>query len=121
MTEKKILIVDDDKVLLKILEKTLLSAGYSVAKAENGRDGIIAAREWLPDLIILDIMMPEMDGGETAEALRADALTKDIPIIFLTSLLTKKEEGRGNPLLGRKAMAKPLIPDDLLHEIKEYI
>ena len=121
MTEKKILIVDDDQIFLKILEKTLLSAGYSVAKAENGKEAILVAREWHPDLIILDIMMPEMDGGETAEALKSDSSTKNTPIIFLTSLLTKKEEGQGKPLLGRKAMAKPLYPEDLLHEIKEYI
>ena len=121
MAEKKILIVDDDIILLKILEKMLLSADYSVAKAENGKEAIVIAREWNPDLIILDIMMPEMDGGETAEALRADALTKDIPIIFLTSLLTKREEGKGIPLLGRKAMAKPPIRDALLQEIKKHV
>lgn len=119
--EKKILVVDDDIVHLKIVEKILIAAGYTVAKAMDGKDALVIAREWNPDLILLDIMMPGMDGGETAEALRKNLLTKDIPILFLTSLLTKKEEGERKSLLGRKFMAKPFNPDELLKEIKEYL
>jgi len=119
--EKKILIVDDDITHLKLLEKILLSAGFSVAIAMDGKEAIVIAREWNPALILLDIMMPGMDGGETAEALEKNPRTKDIPILFLTSLVTKKEEGKRKSLLGRNFMAKPFNPDELLKEIKKYL
>lgn len=116
----KILIVDDDRVCLIILEKTLLNAGYAVAKAESGRQAIIIAKEWHPNLIIMDIMMPGMDGGETAEALERDPVTKEIPIMFLTSLLTKKEVPKWKSLLSRSFIAKPFNADDLLDKIEKF-
>lgn len=120
MDSKKILIVDDDQILLKMLERSLVWAGYAVSQATNGEEALSAAREWNPDLIILDIMMPQMDGGETAEFLQKDPLTKDIPIIFLTSLLTKQEENDGKALLGKKLLAKPYNPHKLLQEIEKH-
>lgn len=121
MIEKKVLIVDDDIVQLKMLNKTLSSAGYSVAQATNGKDALLIAKEWHPDLIILDVMMPEMNGGETAVALGKNALTKEIPTIFLTSLLTKDEERRQKTLQGKRVLAKPFNPDNLINEIEKYL
>lgn len=121
MAEKKILIVDDDEVLLKILDKKLSSAGCSVAKATNGKDAISIARRRRPDLIILDIMMPAMNGIEVAKELEKDYATKDIPIIFLTALLTKEEEKERKVIRGRSCLAKPLNMKDLLKEIKKHL
>ena len=117
MLKKKILIVDDDKVLLMMLDKCLTAAGYSIGKATNGKDAVLIAKEWNPDLIILDIMMPEMDGAEAALALRENATTKKIPKLFLTSLISKDEEKSGKFFMGEMYIAKPYEKEKLLKEI----
>jgi len=121
MDVKKILIVDDDEVFLKMLEKTLVSSGYSVFQATNGKDAIDIAKSWEPHLIILDIMMPEMDGGETALVLEKDSATQNIPIIFMTSLLKKEDENKLTYSQMRSYMAKPYNKDELLAEIEKKI
>ncbi len=80
---KKVLIVDDEPDVLEVLGRRLTQAGYQVIKAQNGEDGILKAKKELPNLIILDIIMPDMDGGSVANKLKEDKTTKDIPIIFL--------------------------------------
>jgi CheY-like chemotaxis protein len=121
MDEKKILIVDDDEVFLKMLEKTLTSSGYSVSMVTNGKDAIDAAKHWRPHLIILDIMMPEMDGGETTLVLERDPSTANIPIIFMTSLLKKEDEDKLAYSQKRSYMAKPYEKDELLAEIAKKL
>lgn len=122
MPSKKILIVDDENDMLMVLEKRLSSAGYNVIKANNGNDAIRLAREEHPDLIVLDIVMPEIDGSVVAEILKQDVNTKSIPIIFLTCLLTKKEETiLGHEIHGHFFIAKPFDQDELLKEIKKTI
>ena len=89
MAKKKILIVDDKKDVLLMLGKRLMAEGYSVLTADNGKDAITIAKSKSPDLIILDVLMPGMDGCEVAERLKDDFRTQNIPIIFLTALLTR--------------------------------
>ena len=85
MTKPHILIVDDDPLNVKLLKATL-GPSYEISIATNGQDGIeIAASENPPDLILLDIMMPEMDGYETCRRLKADGQTHSIPIVFITA------------------------------------
>jgi DNA-binding response OmpR family regulator len=81
---KKILVVDDTKSYLFILSETLRSAGFVVATAENGEDGLAAVKDEKPDLILLDITMPKMDGITMAKKLQEDGI--QIPIIFLTNM-----------------------------------
>jgi len=119
-SEKKILIVDDDPVTLKMLEKILLSAGYWVAKATNGKEALYIADDFLPDIIILDIVMPIMDGTETIEFLRKNPRTKDIPVIFLSSLITKKDE-MGKFAQSKSYLAKPINREKVLKEIDKYL
>ena len=119
---KKILIVDDEVDVVEALEARLKANRYSVTMAESGREALIQAREVGPDLIILDIMMPDMDGNEVARVLRDDKSTKDIPIIFLTALQTKEDEKRQGPEIGENVVfAKPFEFDKLLKKIKELI
>ena len=117
MNEKKILIVDDDPVTLKMLEKILLSAGYWVAKATNGKEALYIADDFLPDLIILDIMMPVMDGTEAMEKLEKNPRTKNIPVLFLTSLISKNDE-LGKSAKNRRFLAKPIDRDKMLIEVE---
>ena len=121
MSSKKILVVDDDKVLLKILDERLSTSGYSVAYTTNGKDAVSIAKERRPDLIILDVVMSEMDGLETAEALENDPATKNIPIIFITALLSQDELEERGPISGRMSFAKPVNIDLLLNEIQKIL
>jgi len=118
---KKILIVDDEPDILMLLERRLSQEGYSVIKAQNAKEAIAAARKELPNLILLDIVMPGMDGAKAAEILRNDPLTKDIPVIFVTCLFTKEEEKKGHARAGRYFVAKPYDPEELLRIIAKNI
>jgi len=119
-SEKKILIVDDDPITLKMLEKILLSAGYCVAKATNGKEALYIADDFLPDLITLDINMPVMDGTEVMERLNKNPRTKNIPVIFLSSLITKQDE-MGKYGKSKSYLAIPIVREILLKEIDKCL
>jgi len=117
---QSILIIDDDIICQNMLRSTLIQAGYTVIVTSDGNEGIEKVAEELPDLIILDIMMPEMDGGEVAQLLKSDPKTAGIPIIFLSSLITEKEKKIGGKDDVISFLSKPYNRDELLNEIKKY-
>ena len=80
-----LLLVDDEKTNLKVLSE-LLRSDYRIRLAQNGQQALEKCRQQLPDLILMDVLMPGMDGFETLKALRADAFTAQIPVIFITGL-----------------------------------
>lgn len=86
----KILIVEDDEVLSKIFQKKIESTGFKVIAAYSGNEGLTAAQKEKPDLILMDIMMPGMDGFHVIKALKENAETKNTPIIILTNLGTSE-------------------------------
>lgn len=119
---KKILVADDDEVFLKLLDNDLTKEGYAVIKTQSGKEAISLAKSQKPDLIFLDLNMPDVSGGEVGEILKHDPRTKGIPVIFLTGLLTKKEEEeRGRMIGGNRFIAKPYHLQVLLDEIAKYI
>lgn len=119
---KKILVVDDDKVFIKLAENDLTKEGFTVITGQSGKQAISLARTQNPDLILLDINMPDISGGEVADALKEYPQTQNIPIIFLTALLTKgEEEKRKNMIHGHYFIAKPYDLKALLKEIHKYI
>jgi len=118
---RSILVIDDDIVSRNMLKSTLTQAGYSVLLAGNGQEGIEKASLEHPGLILLDIMMPGMDGGEVAGFLQMDFETSRIPIIFLSSMI---KENQIKPDGGTGAvtyLAKPYDRDELLKEVRRYI
>jgi len=121
MENGNILIVDDDKVTLRTLEKILIRAGYSVIPLSLGKEAIKIAKDRSPDLIILDIMMPDMDGGDVAAVLKDDPKTKSIPIIFLSSLVTKREEQSSSRQHGLYFISKPFEREELLRKIRNSL
>ncbi|MDO8535709.1 MAG: response regulator [Candidatus Omnitrophota bacterium] len=118
---KKVLIVDDEPATVQFLALRLTNSGYEVLKAYNGVEAVKIAKKEQLDLIILDILMPEMDGTKTAAILKESPETKNIPIIFLTCLFTKEDEKQGNKRGGEFFVAKPYDGDQLLKVIKENI
>lgn len=119
---KNILVVDDEKDVLLILEKILTAKGYSVITATNGTNAIALAKSQHPDLIILDIVMPGMDGGEVSAKLQEHPLTRSIPVIFLTALLTKREEYQEKYTINSNIIfAKPIDTEELLAQIEELL
>ena len=119
---KKVLIVDDEEDVLNVLTKRLSSEGYHVIKAVNGEEAIMKAKKEIPDLILLDVVMPGMDGGEVQHVLSEDDATKNIPILFLTCLLSKEDEKREGHISGNNFfIAKPYKPDELLNMVRDRI
>jgi len=122
MQGKTILVVDDEKDVQFMLEKRLTADGYSVITANNGTDALMLAKSKHPDLIILDLVMPGIEGGEVAARLKAALETRDIPVIFLTALLSKTEEGKYGPLIsGNITFAKPFNPEEVLAQIEKLL
>jgi len=122
MVKKKILIVDDEKDVLLMLEKRLSAEGYYVLTANNGRDAINIAKSESPDLIILDVVMPGMEGDEVAEKLKEYPSTKKIPVIFLTAIIGKRESRKKDHIIGGNFIfAKPFESEELLDEVKTLV
>ena len=116
---KRILIVDDERDVLSVLGKGLTKRGYSVILADNGGDAIMLAKSEHPDLIVLDILMPGMDGTEVAAELRENPETEDIPVMFLTCLYPKEKEAeRGNMIGAHLMFAKPYDIEEMLTAIE---
>lgn len=118
MANKTILVVDDEKDLLDLIEYNLKKEGFDVLKAENGEEGIKIAKEHKPDLVLMDIMMPKMDGMEAVEKIRADEDLKSIPIIFLTARSDEKTEVEGLNKGGDDYITKPISTTKLISRIK---
>ncbi len=93
--KKKILIIEDYKNIVEILTMRLSKMGYTVISAKDGQEGLTLARKEKPDLIVLDVMLPKMNGYKISRLLKFDSRYKDIPIIMLTSRETKRDEKMG--------------------------
>jgi CheY-like chemotaxis protein len=121
MQPNEILVVDDDLISRNMLKAALSKAGYSVVTASSGMEGIKLAVERLPNLIILDIMMPDIDGGEVAGILRKDPKTENIPIIFISVLISEEEEKSGGKKDIVSFLSKPYNREKLLNEVRKYL
>lgn len=121
MPKQTILVVDDERDLLDLIEYNLKKEGFKVFKAENGEEGISKAKEHQPDLILLDIMMPKMDGLEAVEIMRKDDDLKKTPIIFLTARSDEKTEIDGLNKGGDDYITKPISTTKLVSRIKAVL
>jgi two-component system, OmpR family, alkaline phosphatase synthesis response regulator PhoP len=121
VSKQTILVVDDERDLLDLIEYNLKKEGFKVLKAENGEEGISKAKEHKPDLILLDIMMPKMDGLEAVEIMRKDDDLKKTPIIFLTARSDEKTEIDGLNKGGDDYITKPISTTKLVSRIKAVL
>jgi len=118
-----LLIIDDDSNVCETLKLHLeRSHGFSVHTAQDGRSGLRLAQKIVPDVILLDVMMPGMSGGQVAETLREFRSTERIPVIFLTGALTKAEaEERGGEFGGELFLAKPVSGDEIAATVRSVL
>ena len=122
MNQKRILIVDDESGFTRLLKLTLEKTGNFIVKEEN--DGTRAhetAREFKPDLILLDIVMPKIDGGDVASKIKADWSLGSVPIVFLTAIVSNKEAHSSDLIGGFPFLAKPVSLDNLIRCIEEHL
>ncbi|MCD8491641.1 MAG: response regulator [Geovibrio sp.] len=113
----KILIADDELRLRKVVALHLKKAGFAVLEAGNGRQALEIAKEQKPDVIVLDIMMPEMNGLEACEALKADPELKDVPVILLTAMAEAGDIEKGGAAGAEYYLTKPFSPKELIDKI----
>lgn len=117
----KILIVDDVPKNIQVAANILKRGDYIISFADNGRTALSVARKNLPDLILLDVMMPEMDGFETCTELKKDELTKDIPVIFLTAKIETENVIKGFEIGAADYVLKPFNSEELLARVRTHV
>ena len=121
MSKEKVLIIEDEKDIVKMLDYNLRKEGFRIFSANNGEDGLDMARRENPDLILLDLMLPEMDGLDVCKAVKNDAKTTHIPIIILTAKAQESDKVVGLELGADDYVTKPFSPRELIARIKAVL
>lgn len=119
--KKKVLIVDDEGDLTDMVALRLEHEGFSIAVANNGKAGLKKAKEFKPDVVLLDVLMPEMDGWEVCKKLKEGHATKSIPVILFTVLEKKKVEKGAKQCGVIRIIGKPFDKNELLRTLREEI
>ncbi|MBA3717712.1 MAG: response regulator [Actinobacteria bacterium] len=117
----RVLIVDDDAPIRLLCRVNLEAEGMEVLEAADGADGLEKARSSLPDVVLLDVMLPKLDGWRVAEALLEDPKTGEIPIVFLTARAELRDQARGLEIGGIEYITKPFNPVELADLIRELL
>ncbi|MQY53028.1 MAG: response regulator [Firmicutes bacterium] len=118
---KKILVVDDEKDVLDLVRRVLIRGGFEVITASDGKEGLAKVYSEAPDLMILDINMPVMDGWQVCRKIRGDPLYKHLPIIMLTVRRAKTDQLKGLDLGGDEYITKPFSPTELIARVKTVL
>ncbi len=119
MEKKRILIIDDEPSFTRMVKLNLEETGtYEVRQENSAEQGLAAAKDFKPDLILLDVLMPDMDGAQVASQIKADEKTENTPIVFLTATVRKEEEGiiGGHPFI-----AKPVSTEEVIECIEKSL
>jgi DNA-binding response OmpR family regulator len=119
--EHKVLAVDDNNINIRLLSRTLTNNNFTVVTASSGREAIDITNSEKPDLILLDVLMPEMDGFETCKILKASNETRHIPVIFLSAKNETIDKARGLALGGSDYLTKPFDPVEIVARIRSHI
>ena len=121
MDKKRILVIDDEIDLVEMISIRLEANGYEVFAACDGQEGLDKARRLKPDLVLLDILMPKLDGFKVCQSLKKDPFTKNIPVIMLTAK-DRADDIKQAKLIGANGyIIKPFDADTLLFDIKEQL
>ncbi len=117
----KILVVDDEPTIVRLMEFILARQGHEMIVAVNGEEALEKIKTHQPDLVLLDIMMPRIDGYEVAQRVRADPQTASLPIIMLSAKAQDEDIRRGVEVGVDEYVTKPFTPDHLVHVVTEYL
>ena len=118
-SEKTILLIDDEEAIVLLLETILSVYGYKSVSCLSPKEGLEKAKQIKPNLIILDIAMPEMDGYEVCQALKSDNDTKDIPVLMVTALALIQDKKKGYESGANGFIFKPFDPQIVISEIEK--
>ena len=118
---KKILIVDDEQDIVETLKFMLEAQGYECYCAYDGETGLSMAKEIIPDLMILDVMMPKMNGYKISRLIKYDAKYKDIPILMITARSQEEDKLIGQETGANEYITKPFDLDEVIEKVKEYL
>jgi two-component system, OmpR family, alkaline phosphatase synthesis response regulator PhoP len=118
---KKILVVEDEADFLELLRLRFKEEGFAIATATNGIDAVKKARSLTPDLVLLDVMLPELDGFAVCEILRNDSATASVPIIMVTGLCGQLSRYAGIDSGATDFVTKPTTPDEIVSKVKERL
>jgi DNA-binding response OmpR family regulator len=121
MSQKKILVVDDEVDLVETIRFPLEMEGFNVLVSYNGEDALNQARKEKPDLILLDLMLPKLDGYKVCRLLKFDERYKDIPILMLTAKTQEKDKLLGKETGANEYITKPFDIDELMKKVKAYL
>lgn len=122
MLKKKILVVDDQELFTRLVKLNLEASGeYEVRTENKGVNALGAAKEFRPDIILLDILMPDMSGSEVLKQVKADPFTRSIPVVFVTALVKKENLlSPGGTIDGQPFIAKPARTKEMIECIEKY-
>ncbi len=118
MVNRKVLVVDDSPVDLENLKSILANTGCMVVTAKDGAESVARAKAEKPDVIFMDVIMPEMDGFEACRRLRKDDVTKDIPIVFVTSKNQKADRVWAQMQGAKALLSKPYTKDQIIEQLE---
>ena len=121
MANEKLLLVEDDVMLIEMMKMNLEAQGYQVITAENGKDGAFKAIAEKPDLILADLMMPELDGYEMIKLIRSNSDLKDTPIICVTALGREEDIQKAMDAAATDYITKPYVANDLVKKIQTHL
>jgi len=118
---KRILVVDDEPDILKVIAVRLKAQGYEILTAVDGKEALDLIQQQRPDLVLLDLRLPVMDGYEVCRRMKSDDDLKDIPVIILTATVPEKLAQKMEELKANDYMTKPFIPENLLEKVKKLV
>ena len=120
MGEKKVLIADDE-AYIRLLVKSILGRDYDILEAKDGEEAIDVARTHSPDLILMDIMMPRLDGVGACSVIKADSLTKEVPVIMVSARGDKLDQEYARDMGADSYITKPFMSQELLEKVDRLL
>jgi DNA-binding response OmpR family regulator len=123
MSQRKrtILIVDDEEDVLDLLQLVFETSGFGVRRASTGKSAVSIAYELPPDVVLLDVMMPEMDGWQVLRTLKADERTRHIPVVMLSARAERRDKMIGLQEGAEGYIAKPFSPAEVVREVQSFL
>lgn len=118
---KKILVIDDEPQILLMISARLKAKGYAVVTAFSGEQGLERVKKEIPDLVFLDHVMPDMDGGEVLERLKKDPATQNIPVVMFTADTKRVKVGDYQARGAADCLYKPFTPEELFSKVQEVL